>query len=107
MLIGEDAQDMHNVRTLSSDGAELLALPSAAVAAPPAAVEQILDSWEILLKGIARHGRCHLLWANGVGGTSDHTALGNSMILNPNGRVIARAAMEEEILRARIVLERE
>lgn len=56
------------------------------------------DHWEPLLRARAIENGCYVLATNQIGKKQQYTAFGNSMIVDPWGTVIARAANRETIV---------
>ncbi len=104
ILIGEDCFDPGNAAKLANEGAQIILVPSVALVDSPDAVDSALGEWERALRESAVESHCHLVWANKIGADRGMQAIGNSMIVAPDGDIIARAGMEEEIVRARITL---
>ena len=105
MLVCYDAHHIESVRVLDIKGAEIVLIPSVGLVCPPETVESTIHSWETVLRANAKYGRCHVVWANKIGKDGDLTAIGNSMILDPRGHVLARGGVEEEIIRAEIIIQ--
>jgi predicted amidohydrolase len=79
-------------RRLARDGAEVLLVPSAFTFPTGAA------HWEVLCRARAIENQCYLLAANQTGTSPHgHRDYGNSMIVDPWGTVLARAADGEGI----------
>ena len=104
ILIGIEAFGIEIARELGMHKAEMLVVPSMGVAVAPKTVEVAMDAWDITLKSGARYSRCYVIWANKIGFDDEAVALGNSMILDPQGHVLARGGMEEEVVRAIIAV---
>jgi len=88
-------------RRLARAGAELLVVPSAFTAPTGAA------HWDVLVRARAIENQCYVLAAN-QSGRSPHgfADYGNSMIVDPWGTVLARAADTEGVVLAEIDRER-
>jgi predicted amidohydrolase len=84
-------------RRLALGGAEVLLVPSAFTFHTGEA------HWEVLCRARAIESQCFLIAAN-QGGTSPHgfPDYGNSMIVDPWGRVLARAADGEDVVTAEL-----
>jgi deaminated glutathione amidase len=85
-------------RALSVAGAQILALPAVFTARTGR------DHWEPLLRARAIENGAFVLAAGacGAGGAGAIPAWGHSMVVDPWGRVIARAGDEEAIVRAEL-----
>lgn len=105
MLVCLDAFHIESVRVLDLKGAQMVVVPSVGLVIPPWTPESTLYSWETVLRANAKYGRCHLVWANKIGTDRGFAAVGNSMVLDRDGRIIARGGSEEEVVRATITLE--
>ncbi len=105
ILICYDVFHIESVRVLDLKGAQLVLVPAVGLVLPDTTLEQTLYSWETVLRANAKYGRCHVVWANKTGMDRDLVAVGNSMIVDPEGRVVARAGVEEEVVRAEITLQ--
>ena len=104
ILICFDAFHIESVRVLDMKGAQLVLIPSVGLVIPPETAESTLYSWETVLRANAKYGRCHVVWANKIGKDGELAAVGNSMVLDPQGQIIARGDTEEEVVRASITL---
>lgn len=104
ILVCYDAFFIESVRVLDLKGAQLVLIPSVGLAKPEE-IDRTMRSWEIVLAANAKFGRCHVVWANKVGMDRHLQCIGNSMVLNPEGEVIARAGDKEGIVHATISLE--
>jgi predicted amidohydrolase len=84
-------------RRLALSGAEVLLAPSAFTAHTGAA------HWEVLCRARAIESQCYLVAAN-QSGTSSHgfADYGNSMIVDPWGRVLGRAADGDDVVTAEL-----
>jgi predicted amidohydrolase len=84
-------------RRLVSEGAKLLFVPAAFT------YKTGLAHWEVLLRARAIENQCYLI---APAQTGMHSALrrtyGNSMIIDPWGKVLAKAGEEEEVIFAEI-----
>ena len=58
--------------------------------------------WETLLRARAIENQCYVFATNQCGQKRQYEAYGNSMIIDPWGRVLARAGMQEKIITAEI-----
>ena len=105
ILVCYDAHHIESVRVLDLQGAEIVLIPSVGLVCPPETLESTIHSWETVLRANAKYGRCHVVWANKTGRDGDLTAIGNSMILDPKGHVLARGGMEEEVVRTEIIIQ--
>ena len=105
ILVCFDAHLIESVRVLDLKGAEIVLIPSVGLVCPGETFQSTLHSWETVLRANAKYGRCHVLWANKTGKDGDLTAIGNSMILDPRGRILARGGTEEEIVRAEVTIQ--
>lgn len=103
IMISDEALEVSKAVDLAARGAQILLVPSVAVADSEGNAEA-LDGWEESLRRCAVESRCHVVWANKIGAAAGGDALGNSMILGPDGKIIARAGMMQEIVRAEITL---
>lgn len=105
ILVCYDAHHIESVRVLDLKGADIVLIPSVGLVIPPETLESTVHSWETVLRANAKYGRCHVVWANKTGIDGDLSAIGNSMVLDPKGNVLARGGIEEEIVRATISIE--
>ena len=106
MLVCYDAHHIESARVLDLRGADIVLIPSVGLIIPPETFESTMHSWETVLRANAKYGRSHVVWANKTGKDGDLTAIGNSMILDPRGHIIARGGIEEEIVRATVNIRR-
>jgi len=84
-------------RRLGADGAEIACMPSAFTFATGEA------HWEVLVRARAIENQVYFIAANQVGaGPSGIVDYGNSMIVDPWGRVVARASDEEGVILAQL-----
>ncbi|MDH7481078.1 MAG: carbon-nitrogen hydrolase family protein [Armatimonadota bacterium] len=104
ILVCYDAFHIESIRVLDLKGAQIVLMPSVGLSAPDE-IEDTMRSWEIVLTANSKFGRCYVVWANKIGKDNNLICIGNSMILDPNGNIIARGGTEEEIVRAQIQLE--
>ena len=87
-------------RRLSLSGAEVLLVPSAFTFPTGAA------HWEVLLRARAVENQCYLIAANQAGRSPQGVAdWGDSMVVDPWGRVLARAGEGEAVVSAEIDLD--
>ena len=85
-------------RSLAADqGAELILVASAWPAAR-------LDHWELLTRARAVENQTFLIACNGAGVDHGNELAGNSLVVDPWGRVLARAGDGEEVLRCTLDL---
>jgi predicted amidohydrolase len=87
-------------RALSLAGAEVLAVPAVFTERTGR------DHWEVLVRARAIENGSYVLAAAGcgAGGPGAIAAWGHSMIVDPWGRVVAQAGMDEAIVRAELDL---
>jgi predicted amidohydrolase len=87
-------------RTLSLAGAEMLAVPAVFTERTGR------DHWEVLLRARAIENGAYVIAAAGcgTGGPGAIAAWGHSMVVDPWGRVVAQAGMDEAIVRAELDL---
>lgn len=104
ILIGADLFDPAGAAALADQGAQVLLVPSTALADSADDPDAVLRRWEDAVRARAVETRCFVVWANRIGSDRGLTAVGNSMIVGPAGDVIARAGLMEEIVRAEITL---
>lgn len=102
ILIGEDALVASRAVSLAEQGAQVLLVPSIATAEDADHMEAALREWEDALRASASESGCFLVWSNKIGADLGKPAVGNSMIISPAGRVIARAGTADEVVRAQI-----
>lgn len=105
ILICYDTFHIESVRVLDLKGAQLVLVPAVGLVLPDVTLDDTLYSWETVLRANAKYGRCHVVWANKIGMDRDLVAVGNSMIVDPDGRIVARGGVEEEVVRAEITLQ--
>jgi len=105
ILVCFDAHLIESVRVLDLKGADLVLIPSVGLVCPGETFESTLHSWETVLRANAKYGRCHVVWANKIGLDGDLTAIGNSMVLDPRGHILARGGTEEEIVRTEVTIQ--
>jgi predicted amidohydrolase len=103
ILICEDLDARENTASLRRHDAQLILVPCTMVAMPDA-LEEAASRWGDRLSAVARETGAYLLCANRMGGADDAVFMGNSMILDPHGGIVARGGTEEEVVRARISL---
>lgn len=78
-------------RSYSADGAQMLCVPSSFT------VKTGADHWEVLLRARAIENQCFVLAPNQYGqGTAGVETFGNSMVIDPWGRILARASADKE-----------
>jgi predicted amidohydrolase len=89
-------------RALSVAGAEVLAVPAVFTERTGR------DHWEVLLRARAIENGAWVIAAGGcgAGGPGAIPAWGHSMVVDPWGRIVAEAGMDEAIVRAELDLER-
>lgn len=104
VLIGDDAFDVKNAVALANQGAQVLLVPSVAVADQADDMDATIRKWEDALRACASKSGCFVVWANKIGADLGKPAVGNSMIISPDGKIIARADMMEEVVRTQITL---
>ena len=87
-------------RALSLAGAEILAVPAVFTERTGR------DHWEVLLRARAIENGAYVVAAAGcgAGGPGAIAAWGHSMVVDPWGRVVAQAGMDEAIVRAELDL---
>lgn len=66
-----------------------------------------MDHWETLVRARAIENTCYVIAVNQTGSKKSFQAYGNSMIVDPWGKVLARAGEEETLLTAEINLSHE
>lgn len=105
ILVRDDARDEDIVSSLRRNGARLILSPSVVTLTDPSQPpEDVIREWESVLKWAASNTHSHVVWANKISG-GDVLAVGNSLILDSNGSVLARgSADQEEVVRAAITL---
>ncbi len=87
-------------------GAELIVYPSAIGALPGDPYEDAVDTWQVAMRG---HAVCNALYVAAVNRVGDEDGMafyGHSFVAQPDGRVIAEAGEDEEIVLARLDPER-
>jgi len=104
ILVCYDAFYIESICVLDLKGAEIVLIPSVGLSKPDD-IERTMWSWEIVLCANAKFGRCHIVWANKVGMDNDLVCIGNSMIISPEGDIVARGGASEEIVQASIPLQ--
>lgn len=99
MSICYDVRFPELYRLMAVRGAQLIIVP-ANFTAPTGK-----DHWEILLRARAIENFCYVLAADQTGRKEQYPAYGNSMIVDPWGRVLARAKDRPEVIYAEIDLD--
>jgi predicted amidohydrolase len=105
ILVCYDAFYIEIIRVLDLKGAQLVLHPSVGLVIPPETMRSTMHSWETVLRANAKYGRAYVVWANKTGMDGDLPAIGHSRILDPRSDVVAMAGMDEEVVRAEIILE--
>ena len=85
-----------SVRTEALNGAELILIPTANTAAEP------MELFEQEIRVQAFQNECCIAMCNRVGREAGMTFAGESLAVDPDGTVIAKAGADEELLLARI-----
>lgn len=98
MAICYDIRFGEMFRLMALAGAQLLCISANFTA------ETGRDHWETLLRARAIENGCYVLAADQTGVKPSFTAYGNSMIIDPWGKVIARSGNREEVVYAGIDL---
>ena len=73
------------------DGAELLVIPANSVSNLDLDGVDMIEFWEELLTTIARFQQCWVVFVNRVGNEADREFWGGSRVVDPTGKVVARA----------------
>ncbi len=87
-------------------GAELIVYPSAIGTLPGDPYEDAVDTWRVAMRG---HAVCNALYVAAVNRVGDEDGMpfyGHSFVAQPDGRVIAEAGEDEEIVLARLDADR-
>lgn len=86
-------------RTMTRSGMQVLLLPASFTK------ETGMAHWETLIRARAIENGCYVLASNQCGEKMEYEAYGHSMIVDPWGRVLAKADMSETILYGEIDLD--
>lgn len=106
LIIDTEAHEGKIMRLLHLNDAEIVLIPCAASAVPPESIESVSRAWETVLQAGAKHGQCHVVWANKIGEERGFPLVGNSMILDSDGNTVSRGSSSEvEFVRARVTLQ--
>lgn len=97
IIICYDLRFPELTRKLALDGIKLLFVPAQWPAAR-------LEHWITLLKARAIENQIFIIAVNRAGEKPEDEFLGNSMVINPWGEVIAKAGYKEQIIKAEIDL---
>ncbi len=100
MTICYDLRFPHLYRKLALSGADIIAVPSAFTYFTGQA------HWEVLLRARAIENSCYIIAPDQTGYHGNRRTYGHSMIIDPWGEIIAKAGEDEQIITARIDLQK-
>lgn len=103
ILPGLDVLNQDCIRSLEEQRAEILLIPCLLRAKDQG--RPVLPKWEAALEIVSRRTSCIMLWANKTGRENGSVLLGNSMIIEPDRIVSIGSVDQEEVVRARLMLE--
>jgi N-carbamoylputrescine amidase len=89
-------------RIVSIKGADIVLVPSTIY---PQKEPKVGDDWEYIAKTRAKENCVYAVFVNRTGKEEGLYYFGNSLVVNPEGKIIARAGFEECILNAEINLD--
>jgi predicted amidohydrolase len=105
ILAIEETMDVETVRSLQGKKAQILLVPAEVRVDSPDNFGNAIGRWERLVRALAVRGRWCVVAANKIGSARDGTFIGNSLLMDVSGEVLARGVLDkEQVARASAVV---